>query len=167
MVGFSNDSASLARAAARLRSVLSALVLFLALALLVERLGYAWMYRGTAPPAGLLAALARQCVFATPAAAYLLALWQLRQVAALVASGAPFEAAIVRALRRLGFCLIGGAALSLAMPTLHHLLGQAYPRLIEMDVATLTIGGIGLGLTFLARLVDRAGAVQSELDEIF
>lgn len=167
MPGFPNDSSKLARAAARLRVILSGLVLFLALALLAERLGYAGAYRGTQPYRDLLAALPRQCVFAAPAAAYLAALWQLRQVTAMVARGAAFGVAIVRALRRVGLWLIGGAALSLAMPLLHRLLGEVYQRLIDFDVATLTIGGIGLGLVFLARLVDRAGAVQSELDEIF
>jgi hypothetical protein len=67
----------------------------------------------------------------------------------------------------MGLWLIGGAALTLAMPPLHRLLGQAYARLIDFDVATLVIGGIGLGLVFLARLIDRARLVEAELEEIF
>ena len=167
MLDSSPDSTELCRAAARLRATLSGLVLFLAFALVAERLGYAGAYQGTVPAGELLAALARQCVFAAPATAYLAALWQLRQVAANVACGAAFGAAIVRALRRVGFWLIVGAALSMAMPLLHRVLGDAYQRLFDFDIATLTIGGIGLGLAFMARLVNRAGAVQSELDEIF
>jgi hypothetical protein len=158
-----HDSAALTASATRLRGILTALVAFLVAALVAERLGYAGLYRGIATPAGL----ARQMLFASPAAAYLIALWQLRHVAAAVAEGAAFGSAAVRGLRRVGLSLIAGAILALAMPALHRLLGQDYVRLIDFDVATLVIAGIGLGLVFLARLLDRAGAVQAELDEIF
>jgi len=169
MSSSSPGPATLAEAAARLRAALTVLIVFLGFALAAERLGYAGLYRGPAVSlAGLAPAIAGQLVLAAPAALYLAALWQLRQVAAAVAQGAVFGVAVVQALRRVGVCLIGGATLSLiAMPILHRVLGQAYPRLIDFDVATLVIGGIGIGLVFLARLIDRAGAVQSELDDIF
>jgi hypothetical protein len=163
MAKASSDSAVKA-AATRLRTLLTCLLIFLAAVLVLERFGYAGAYLGGVRPAEL----ARQLLFAIPAIVYLLALWQLRDVAGEIGNGALFGAAAARGLRRVGFCLVGGAALTLAMPWLHLLAGgEAYPRLIDFDVATLVIGGIGLGLAFLARLVDRAGAMQSELDEMF
>lgn len=159
----------LVRTATRLRRLLTLFVLFLGLVLVAERAGYAGAYRPTDQGlAALLRALAEQAVLAGPAILYLAGLWQLRQAAAAVAAGGPFHESVVHAIRRVGACLMAGTAISLVvMPLLHRLFGQPYPRLIEFDIVTLIVGGIGLGLAFLARLVDRAGAVQAELDEIF
>jgi hypothetical protein len=169
MAASPSPESDLVRAAARLRRLLTLFVLFLFLVLIAERAGYAGAYRAAdRGPAGLLGGIAVQAILAAPAILYLAGLWQLRRAAAAVAAGGPFHRSVVRAIRRVGAWLVAGAAVSLAaMPLLHRLLGQPYPRLIDFDIATLILGGIGFGLVFLARLVDRAGAVQAELDEIF
>jgi hypothetical protein len=164
-----DEPAPLAAGAARLRRILTGLVLFLALVLVTERAGYAGLFGSrTTAHEPLPLALLLQLLLATPAILYLGALWALRQAAAAVASGGAFGDAVVRPLRRVGYCLIAGAALALlVMPWLHRLLVPGHPRLIDYDLATLIIAGIGLGLIFLSRLVREAGAIQAELDQMF
>lgn len=155
------------QSAARLCSLLTLLFAGVALLLLVERLGYAGLYRGAAAAEVGRAAL-KQLLYAAPAILFLAALWQLRQAVASVARGALFGGILVETLKRVGALLIAGAlATMLLMPALHRLLGDAYPRLIEFDVATLIVAAIGAGIIFLARLFESAGAVQRELDEFF
>lgn len=157
----------LRRSAARLRPLLTGLFLFLMLVLFAERAGYAGLWSG-APSADTPRALLVQLVLAAPALVYLAALWQLRRAVAAVADGEPFGAAVARSLRLVGLLLVVGALAGLLiMPSLHRALGLAYPRLLDFDLASLIIAGIGLGLAFLASLVERARAVQHELDEIF
>lgn len=153
--------------AARLRALLTALFAGVAVLLVTERLGYAGLYRG-ASGAEVAGALPRQLLYAAPAILLLGALWQLRQAVASVAEGALFGGVLVGALKRVGALLIaGGLTTMLAMPAAHRLLGDPYPRLIEFDVATLILAAIGAALIFLARLFERAGAAQRELDEFF
>lgn len=169
MAGSSDASNSLPIAAALLRRQLTAAVAFLGFVLLLERAGYAGAYRTPAPAiVPLLTAFAVQLLFAAPALLYLAALWQLRAAAAAVAGGAAFQASVVRSIRAVGVCLIAGATTSLlVMPLLHRFFGQPYPRLIDLDISSLILGGLGLGLLFLSRLVERAEVLQAELDEIF
>jgi hypothetical protein len=153
--------------ATRMRQFMTGLILFLAIVLAAERAGYAGLWSG-APSAETPSALLIQLLLAAPALIYLAALWQLRRAVAAVAVGAPFDAVVARALRLVGLLLMVGALAGLfVMPSAHRLLGQPYPRLLDLDLASLIIAGIGLGLAFLASLVERAGAVQRELDEIF
>lgn len=153
----------LARAAERACRWLTIAVITLTLVLIVERLGYARVYDGNATAAGL----AVQLVFALPAIIQLAALWQLRSAAAAVAAGLPFGSAVVGGLTRTGACLIVASIASFAMPPAHYLLDAAYPRSIDLDVAVAIMAAIGGGLIFLARLVRRAAAVETELDAIF
>jgi hypothetical protein len=156
----------------RVRRVLLALSLLLGgltVVLIAERLGYAGLYRpgGLADP-DVARRLAVQLVLSLPSFVYLASLWELRRAVRAVASETPFAAAVGRGLRRVGYCLIGGAALTLGgLPTASRLLGQPYPRLIDFDVTTLVVGGIGLGFILVARLVEQARAAQAELNEMF
>lgn len=155
---------SFGRHASALRRALTILFAGAAIALIAERLGYAGVYAGSADTA----AIGAQALLAIPAAVQLTALWQLRQMAAEAAAGSPFAAAAARGLRRAGLLLIVAALLTLfAAPTLHRLVGEARPRMIDFDMTTIITGAIGAALALLARLLDQARAVQSELDEIF
>ena len=107
----SAGTVALARSAGHVRRLLSIAVTFLAVILAAERLGYAGAYRHAASAGSILL----QLVFASPAILYLTGLWQLRMAAAAVAAGTPFGVAVVRASTGRATCLIGGAALSLAM----------------------------------------------------
>lgn len=153
-----------ARQATQLRRALTILFASAATALVAERLGYAGVYAGTADAA----AVGKQALLAIPGAVQLAALWQLRRMAVEAAAGSPFAAAAARGLRRAGVLLIVAALLTLfAAPALHGLLDEARPRLIDFDMTTIITGAIGAALALVARLLDQARAVQSELDEIF
>jgi hypothetical protein len=158
-----SNTAILAGRARRVRSWLSICVVFLGTVLLLERLGYAGVYRG----AGSSGALAAQLLLSVPALLQLAALWQLRMAAAAVAHGQAFAPAVVRGLTRTGACLMVGSAMSFIMPLVHRALEMAVPRSIDLDVAAAILAAIGGGLIFIARLISRAGDVQTELDAIF
>jgi hypothetical protein len=149
---------------ARIRVALTTLSVLALGVLLAERAGYAGLYEGKATSGGIAAQLA----LAVPSLFYLGALWQLRMVAARTSAGEPFAAAVATGLRRAGVMLVTGAALTLfAVPVLHRMFELAVPRLIEADVSTLIVGAIGIAMFLIARLIDRARAVQGELDAIF
>lgn len=163
--GASDRRDDLPARAAKMRLMLSLLFWAVAVLLLLERLAYAGLFRGAATDAG---AIATQFVFAAPGILYLSALWQLRLAVSPVAQGALFATAAVAALRRVGALLVAGALVTIfLMPTLHRLLGDPYPRLIDFDVATLILAAIGAALALVARLLERAGIVERELGEIF
>jgi hypothetical protein len=152
------------RSSQRARTLLTAIFIMGGFALVAERAGYAGAYRGTATAQSI----GIQLLLAAPTLAYLGALWQFRALANRVARGEGFAVPAALALRRAGLLLGGGAFLSLlAVGPLHRAAGVPYARLIDLDVSTLIIGAIGLALFLVARLIDRARAVQSELDEIF
>ena len=153
----------------RLRRFLTALVLVLATVIIAERATYAGVF-GTAPAlAGSgNAAVAIQILLSTPAMLYLAALWYLRQAAAAAASGGPFGTSVVKSLKRVGFCLVGGSVLALfAVPLIFSLGSEQHIRLIDHDVATLIIAAIGLALVFIGQLIDRAAKVEAELEQMF
>lgn len=155
----------LVTAAQRLQRWSTLLVVATAAVLIAERAGYARVYE---PGGGTAAAIASQLLFALPALAYLAAIWEVRRAAATVADGAPFATAVASALRRVGRWLIAGSGLAIfAMPAAHGWLGVPYPRLIELDTATVVLAALGLAAGFVARLVERAASVQRELDAIF
>lgn len=159
-----NQPTRIARDARRLSQGLTLLFIVVAVTVLAERLGYAGAYATAPRPA----AIAHQLLLALPTLIYLAALWQLRRGVAAVARGELFGRTVARTLRHVGWLLVAGAALTiLAMPTLHRWLGESYPRLIDFDIATLVLGAIGVALAFFARLLEQAGLVQQELDEMF
>src|SRR5690242_20419076 len=110
MKGSNEEKAGLARSAGKLRRLLSLLVAFLAFVLAAERFGYAWH---AADAGGLGRAIFDQSLLSIPGLFYLAALWQLRGAAASVASGAAFDRAVARGIRRLGLLLAIGASASL------------------------------------------------------
>lgn len=152
------------RGARRMARLLTFIFWLVAAALLLERLGYAGVYRGSVRPLALLG----QFLLSLPAILYLAAVWQLRKALAAVAAGNPFGDAVVRAMRRVGVLLAAAALVStLLLPSLSHALGKTMHRLIDLDVATFTIGAVGLGLWTLAHVVRRAAAQDRELKEFF
>jgi hypothetical protein len=150
--------------ASRVRTSLTLLFWFVLLALAAERAGYAGAYDARAS----LGSVAAQLALASPAVAYLGALWKLRSLADRVAEGEGFAKAGANALRWSGVLLMLGAALALlVIPLLSRWTALGRARQIDLDVSTLIIGAIGLALLLIARLLDQARAVQSELNEFF
>lgn len=154
----------LARRAQRLGRGLALAFVALAFIVVAERAGYAGLYRAAATHA----AWREQLLLALPAVAYLAALWELRRGVVAVGAGRLFGPSLASALRRVGLLLVVGALTSLfVIPALYRFLGSAYPRSIDFDVATLVVAVLGLALAFVARLLQRAGVIEAELDEMF
>jgi Protein of unknown function (DUF2975) len=153
----------LVRNAVRLRSLMTALVVSLALILLFERLGYVGAYDG---PIRMDRAL-QQLVFSLPSLLYLSALWHFRTAIKAIGDGKAFSAVLAKMLRRASLLLIGGALTTLLLPLAHAAFRQSYPRVIEFDVATLIVTGIGLAMLAVGNLLDRARELQAELDSFF
>lgn len=160
---------ALRRDAARLYRLIGYAVALLGMALLAERFGplLAAIVSDRLPAdasrqAGVAFALT------VPSAIYLAGLWSVRPALAAIRDGALFAAAISSSLTRVGAVLVLGAALDVAIkPSILALLGSGPGYVIALDFASFALGGIGIALIFLARLIDRAAAVKAELDGIF
>lgn len=153
-------SARLARGLAWLTGGLAALLVLErfsapALALLVAGTG-TWQALGLA-------------VFrAVPEVCYLLALWWVHQAMAEFGQGVFHTPGIARALQRVGMVLTAGAAFRVfLLPSLERLLGSPPGFVVAVDVGSMVLCALGLSLAMLANVLERAGAVQAELDEIF
>lgn len=153
------------RSAMRLRMLVSAATLSLALVLIAERLGYAGAYRGQ----GVRDAdIAVQLVLSLPSILNLAALWSLRVAVSGGVEGRPFASAVAAAFRRMGALLAASSAAAiLLVPLLARELGARFPRLIDADISTLVLGTIGFAMLFVGLLIDRAAAAERELQEFF
>ena len=109
-----------------------------------------------------------QMASALPEACVLLALWWVRRALAEFSTGAFHTPLIALALRRVGALLASGAALKiLVLPSVQRMLGDPPGYLVAFDVDSLALCGLGLALSMLANVLERAASVQAELDEIF
>jgi hypothetical protein len=151
------------RFARRLARFLTAIFWGVAALLLLERLGYTGLYRGTADPAQI----ALQLLLSLPAALNLASLWMLRRAVASMAGGDFFGPNAISALKAAGILLIAGSVAALLLPLLSRALGQADLRLINADVATLILAAIGVGQLFIGAVMERAAAAERELREFF
>lgn len=158
-----NITSATDHSARRMAQMLSFIFWLVALALLLERIGYAGVYRGEAAPLALL----EQALRSIPAILYLAAVWQLRDALGVIAAGNSFGEAVVATIRRVGGLLVTASVATLLLPLLARAFGTGAERLIDLDVATFTIGSVGLGLWTLAGVLRRAGAHERELKEFF
>lgn len=101
-----------------------------------------------------------------PGLCYLGALWQARPAFAALAKGELFGAGLVAALRTMGWALFAGAAFSLfLMAGLQNLL-LGFGSYLHFSLADIALGLLGGVLALLARLLQRAAALQATLDGI-
>jgi hypothetical protein len=152
---------------ARLARALAWLLAGLCLLLLAERFSapVLALARGDA---GAMARLGLQSAAALPEACYLLALWWVRCALVEFARGLFHTPVIALALRRVGAVLTAGAACEVfVLPTLQRLLGSPPGYLVAYDIGSLVLCALGLSLAMLAHVLERAAAVQAELNEIF
>jgi hypothetical protein len=109
-----------------------------------------------------------QLAQAVPEICYLLALWWVRCALMEFARGAFHTPVIAKALQRVGAMLTAGAAFALfAVPSLQRLFGSDPGYVIAYDIGSAVLCALGLSLAMLAHVLERAAAVQAELDEIF
>ena len=154
---------------ARLARTLAVLLAVLVALLLSERfgaVGLSLLDEGVGGEA--LRRFGMQFAAAIPEACYLMALWWVRAALVEFARGAFHTPVIAKALQRVGVMLTAGAAIALFVePSLQRLFGFDPGYVIAYDIGSAVLCAVGLSLAMLAHVLERAAAVQAELDEIF
>jgi len=154
------------RQSASLRTAVTVLFVSLAALVVLERFGWIAVERAASPD--VMHRLGVELVAALPEVFYLLALWWIRSALTSCAAGEFYAPVLTRMLRRVGACVATGAVLNVAVvPSLDRLLGASPGYWIAFDVTGCVLGAIGLTLFILARVLDRARELQTELDAIF
>jgi heme exporter protein D len=105
----------------------------------------------------------------TPALLYLWALWAVRRLfSELARQRRPFQPALVDGLRRIGWNLAWGAGMDVvgAPMLLRWTDGESGGSVAHYVPAAVVLGVVGLALVILSRLLQRAAALQDELDQI-
>jgi len=123
-----------------------------------------WMRDGRDPfEASTLAGL----VWFSPTAFYLFGVWSIGSAMGQLARGRLIQPTLSSALRRVGLSLgLGGVLSVFVVSNLVRLIEHGRGGFLHFDVAGMTLGMIGGALFLLGRVVDQAGRVQAELDEM-
>jgi hypothetical protein len=108
-----------------------------------------------------------QVIWMTPALFYLFAVWSIGGAMGQLAQGRLIQPTLAGALRRVGLALGFGGLLSVfGITNLSRLIDGGNGGWAYFDVAGMTLGMIGGALFLLGRIVDQAGRLQAELDEM-
>lgn len=121
--------------------------------------------RGTLPEPGtrVLAGL----VTGAPSLCYLFGVWSIGRAMGELQRGRLIQPTLARALRRVGLSLgVGGVLQVFIVTNLLRLINETKGGYLYWDVGAMTLGMIGGALFLLGRVVDQAGHVQAELDEM-
>ncbi|MCK7594835.1 DUF2975 domain-containing protein [Pseudomarimonas salicorniae] len=111
--------------------------------------------------------LIRHAISALPGLGYLWALWAVQQALGQLADGALFQQTVARAMRQMGAGVLTGALLSVfVVINLARWASGGGGSYLYFDLSAIVLGVVGAALIMLARVVDQARALQSELDEI-
>ena len=106
-------------------------------------------------------------IWAVPPACYLFGVWSIGQAMGRLAKGQLFQPIVADALRRVGLSLgIGGVFSVFIMSNLLRMIGHIGGSYLNFAVASMTLGLIGGALSLLGRVMEQAGKVQAELDEM-
>lgn len=106
-------------------------------------------------------------IWITPAACYLFAVWSIGAAMGQLAKGRLIQPTLALALRKVGLALgVGGVFTVFLMTNLLRLAGATKGGFVNFDIGNMTLGMIGGALFLLGRVIDQAGAVQAELDEM-
>jgi hypothetical protein len=108
-----------------------------------------------------------QLVWALPTAFYLFAVWSIGSAMGQLSKGRLIQPTLSSALRRVGLSLgLGGVMSVFVVSNLLRLIENGRGGLLHFDVAGMTLGMIGGALFLLGGVVEQAGKVQAELDEM-
>lgn len=123
-----------------------------------------WLRDGRDPlQSSTLAAL----VWFSPTAFYLFGVWSIGSAMGQLAKGRLIQPTLSSALRRVGLSLgLGGVLSVFVVSNLVRMIEHGRGGFLHFDVAGMTLGMIGGALFLLGRVVDQAGRVQAELDEM-
>ena len=117
--------------------------------------------------AGSVSSWAASAIWASPSLFYLYGVWSIGAAMSELARGRLIQPTLALALRRVGLALgFGGILAVFGITNLTRLVDRAQASLAYFDVASMTLGMIGGALYLLGRVIDQAGVVQAELDEI-
>ena len=108
-----------------------------------------------------------QLVWALPTVFYLFAVWSIGVAMGQLARGRLIQPTLAHALRRVGLALGCGGLLSVfGITNISRLIEGGSGGWAFFDVAGMTLGMIGGALFLLCGVMDQAGKVQAELDEM-
>jgi hypothetical protein len=106
-------------------------------------------------------------IWFTPTAFYLFGVWSIGSAMGQLAKGRLIQPTLSSALRRVGLSLgLGGVLSVFVVSNLVRLVENGRGGFLHFDVAGMTLGMIGGALFLLGRVVDQAGRMQAELDEM-
>jgi hypothetical protein len=106
-------------------------------------------------------------VWHLPAVFYLYGVWAIGEAVGQIGRGRMIQAATAEGLRRAGLALgVGGVLSVFVVVNLMRLVMPGYGGYLHFDVGGMTLGMVGGAMFLLGRVMDRAAAVQSELDEM-
>ena len=124
---------------------------------------FVWLREGDAPDRARWAAV----VWCIPAIFYLFGVWSIGSSMGQLANGRLIQPTLATALRRVGLALgLGGMISVFVVSNLMRLIEQTRGGYLHFDIAGMTLGMIGGALFLLGRVMDQAGRIQIELDEI-
>ena len=106
-------------------------------------------------------------LYRAPTLFYLFAVWSIGSAMGQLSKGRLIQPTLVHALRRVGLSLGVGGLLSVFVVTnLLRVLEFSRGGYLHFDVPGMTLGMIGGALFLLGGVVEQAGKVQAELDEM-
>jgi heme exporter protein D len=120
-------------------------------------------------PLAIAHELGQALIQITPALLYLWALLAVRRLfSELARQERPFQPALVEGLRRIGWSLAWGAGMDVvgAPMLLRWTDGEPGGSVAHYLPSAVALGVVGLALVLLSRLLQRAAALQDELDQI-
>jgi hypothetical protein len=158
------------RLSARLRDLSTLVALGLALLTLAPPAVILLRELGDGPLSSQAAdAVGKSLVRSLPAFFYILALWRVRAVfCAMAKKSRAVPPQLAGSLQTIGWILAWGAAMDVFGWTLllRWIDGEPGGAVAHYNPAAFAIGVVGLALVMLARVLDRAAEMQSELDQI-
>ena len=106
-------------------------------------------------------------VWALPTVFYLFAVWAIGSAMGQLSKGRLIQPILVHALRRVGLSLgLGGLFSVFGVTNVIRLIEGGRGGFAYFDVAGMTLGMIGGALFLLGGVMEQAGKVQAELDEM-
>ncbi len=111
--------------------------------------------------------LLEQAIWLTPTFFYLFGVWSIGSALGHLSRGRLIQPTLSKALRHVGIALgLGGSLSVFGISNLSRLIGGERGALAYFDVAGMTLGMVGGALFLLGRVIEQAGRLQSELDEM-
>lgn len=127
--------------------------------------GQPW-WRGDAAPQDDSTRLLLAVLRFLPGLGYLWGLWAVQRALADLGSNRMIQATVARAMRHIGLGVLAGALLNIfAVTNLWRWVMGGQGGYLYFDLSAIVLGVVGAALVLLAKVVDRARALQDELDE--